>query len=199
MGYKILAIERQYGSSGLAVGEAVAKKLGIHCYGREILEMTTKKLNVAPENIEHMEENGHKSLLYDLALLAQSGLTGNGLQADRQVFLEESKIIQELAAKEKCVIVGRCATGVLAERKDCLKVFIYADIQSRVKTATEKYGVASEMAFGVLKKNDRRRAAFYKNNTEYIWDNWSDYDLCLNSGTLGIDGCVELIISMMKF
>ena len=54
------------------------------------------------------------------------------------------------------------------------------------------------MAIHVLKKNDRRRSAFYKNNTEYIWDNWSGYDLCLNSGTLGIDGCVELIISMMQ-
>ena len=59
--------------------------------------------------------------------------------------------------------------------------------------------LSSLMAFGVLKKNDRRRAAFYKNNTEYIWDNWSGYDLCLNSGTLGIDGCVELIISMLQW
>ena len=196
-GYRVLAIERQYGSSGLAVGEGVAKKLGIHCYGREILELTAKKLNVNAENIEHMEENAHKSLLYDLALLAQSSFTGNGLQADRQVFLEESKIIQELAMKEKCVIVGRCATGILHERKDCLRVFIYADLPYRIKTATQKYGVATDMALGVLKQNDKRRSAFYKNNTEHIWEDWSGYDLCLNSGTLGIEKCIDMITNIM--
>jgi len=196
-GYRVLAIERQYGSSGLAVGEGVAKKLGIRCYGREILELTAKKLNVNVENIEHMEENGHKSLLYDLALLAQSSFTGNGLQADRQVFLEESNIIQEIAMKEKCVIVGRCAAGILHERKDCLRVFVYADLPYRIKTATQKYGVASDMALGVLKQNDKRRAAFYKNNTEHIWDNWSGYDLCLNSGTLGIEKCIDMIVNIM--
>ena len=73
--------------------------------------------------------------------------------------------------KEKCVIVGRCAAGILHERKDCLRVFIYADLPYRIKTATQKYGVASDMALGVLKQNDKRRAAFYKNNTEHIWDN----------------------------
>ena len=60
--YRILTIERQYASSGLAVGEAVAKRLQIPCYGREILEMTAKRMNVQPENIEHMEETAHKSL-----------------------------------------------------------------------------------------------------------------------------------------
>lgn len=195
--YKILAIERQYGSSGLAVGKEVARRLNINCYGREILEMAAKNMNVQPENIEHMEENAQKSLLYDFALLARSGLTGNGLQEDRRVFLEESTIIKQLVMQENCVIVGRCATGVLKDRKDCLKVFIYADLAYRVKTATKEYGVASDMAMGVLKQNDKRRSAFYKNNTEHIWDDWSGYDLCLNSGTLGIEGCADIICAMM--
>lgn len=196
--YKILAIERQYGSSGLAVGREVAKRLNINCYGREILEIAAKNMNVQPENIEHMEENAQRSLLYDFALLARSGLTGDGLQEDRRVFLEESSIIKELVMKEEnCVIVGRCATGVLKERKDCLKVFIYADLMYRVETATKEYGVAKEMAMGVLKQNDKRRSAFYKNNTEQMWDDWSGYDLCLNSGTLGVKRCADIICALM--
>ena len=196
--YRILTIERQYASSGLAVGEAVAKRLQIPCYGREILEMTAKRMNVQPENIDHMEETAHKSLLYDLALLAQSGLTGNGLQADRQVFLEESNIIKELAMTQKCVIVGRCAGGILRERKDCLRVFIYADLKNRIETATKKYGVSQQTVLNVLKQHDKRRSSFYKNNTEYIWQDWTGYHLCLNSGMLGIEKCVDLIVNIME-
>ena len=196
--YKILTIERQYASSGLAVGRAVAKRLQIPCYGREILEMTAKKMHVQPENIEHMEETANKSLLYDLALLAQSGLTGNGLQADRRVFLEESNIIKELAMNGPCVIVGRCAGGILRARKDCLRVFIYADLENRIQTATQKYGVAQENVLNVLKQNDKRRSSFYKNNTEYLWQDWTGYHLCLNSGILGVEKCVDLIVDMME-
>ena len=133
-----------------------------------------------------------------MALLAQSGLTGNGLQADRQVFLEESNIIKELAMTQKCVIVGRCAGGILRERKDCLRVFIYADLKNRIETATKKYGVSQQTVLNVLKQHDKRRSSFYKNNTEYIWQDWTGYHLCLNSGMLGIEKCVDLIVNIME-
>ena len=110
-----------------------------------------------------------------------------------QINAYQTELIKELAEKESCVIVGRCAGWVLKERKDVLKVYIHADRDFRTKRAVTIYHDAKEHVDGILRRCDKRRGNFYSANTGKKWDDKSEYHLMLDSGKLGIEGCVEVI------
>lgn len=191
----IITIERQYGSGGSYIGKLAAEKLGINCYNRQILEMTAQQCGIAPEFLETAEENVPTSFLYSLLLSANPARTmEENLPLSDKVFLMESKIIGEIANKEKSfVLVGRCGNYILEDR-GCFSVFIYADAKSRVKRAIEEYHIPENKAESIMKKADKRRETFYNVNTGGVWQDKDQYSLCLNSALLGDDLCAELIV-----
>ncbi|MCQ2468350.1 MAG: cytidylate kinase-like family protein [Ruminococcus sp.] len=191
----IITIERQYGSGGSYIGKLAAEKLGINCYNRQILEMTAQQCGIAPEFLETAEENVPTSFLYSLLLSANPTRTmEENLPLSDKVFLMESKIIGEIANKEKSfVLVGRCGNYILEDR-GCFSVFIYADAKSRVKRAIEEYHISENKAESIMKKADKRRETFYNVNTGGVWQDKDQYSLCLNSALLGDDLCAELIV-----
>ena len=191
----IITIERQYGSGGSAIGKLTAEKLGINCYNRQILEMTAERCGIAPEYLESAEENVPTSFLYSLLLSANPARTmEENLPLSDKVFLMESRIINEIAEKEKSfVLVGRCGSYIL-EEKGCFSVYIYADPEFRVKRAIKEYEIAENKAESVMKKADKRRETFYNVNTGRLWQDKDQYSLCLNSAELGDDLCAELIV-----
>lgn len=105
-------------------------------------------------------------------------------------------IITELAQKGPCVIVGRCADYILDDKADCLKVFIHADIGFRARRIVEVYGESDVSPLERLKEKDKRRAAYHLFYTDKKWGDARNYDICLNSGVLGIDNCVDIIASL---
>ncbi|MBR5684239.1 MAG: cytidylate kinase-like family protein [Ruminococcus sp.] len=191
----IITIERQYGSGGSNIGRLTAEKLGIKCYNRQILEMTAERCGIAPEYLENAEENVPTSFLYSLLLSANPARTmEENLPLSDKVFLMESRIINEIADREKkFVIVGRCGSYIL-EDKGCFNVYIYADPEVRVKRAIEEYGVSEGKAESIMKKADKRRETFYNVNTGRLWQDKDQYALCLNSGVLGDELCAEMIV-----
>lgn len=191
----IITIERQYGSGGSVIGNLVAEKLGVNCYNRQILEMTAERCGIAQKYLESAEENVPTSFLYSLLLSANPARTmEENLPLSDKVFIMESRIINEIAEKEKSfVLVGRCGNYIL-EDKGCFSVYIYADTESRVKRAIKEYGVAENKAESVMKKADKRRETFYNVNTGKTWQDKDLYSLCLNSAELGDDLCAELIV-----
>lgn len=191
----IITIERQYGSGGSYIGKLAAEKLGINCYNRQILEMTAQQCGISPEFLETAEENVPTSFLYSLLLSANPARTmEENLPLSDKVFLMESKIIGEIANKEKSfVLVGRCGNYILEDR-GCFSVFIYADAKSRVKRAIEEYHIPENKAESIMKKADKRRETFYNVNTGGVWQDKDQYSLCLNSALLGDDLCAELIV-----
>lgn len=196
--YHIVTIGRQYASGGRAVGEMVAQKLGIPCYHDNILDMAAQKLHVDKEYIMHAEERVTSSLLYNLAMSATAGFVQEkSMPLSEKVFMAESEIIKEIASKGSCVIVGRCARYILKERKNCLNVFIHADLDSRIKRAVTKYEINENEAESILRKNDKRRANFYNVNSGMKWGEKEFYDVCLNSSTLGIEKCASVILSLL--
>ena len=102
----------------------------------------------------------------------------------------------ELAEKESCVIVGRCADYILKDLADCLRVFIYADMDVRAERIVTQYGERVEAPEKRLKDKDKRRAAYYQFYTDSKWGVIQNYDVALNSGTLGIDGCVDVLAAL---
>jgi len=195
--YNIIAIERQYASGGLLIGKLLSEKVGVTLYDRIILEMAAKKIGVSLDNIEHLEETQTSSLSFGISMSALGGMMDQ-IPLASQLFFSETEIIKNISRAGPCIIVGRCAPYILNDRKDCLKVFIYSDINNRIKRAIQEYRIPESKVETTLRKNDQRRANFYNANSETKWDEKESYDICLNSGLLGIENCVDLLSEMME-
>ena len=112
-----------------------------------------------------------------------------------QVNAYQTELIKELAEKESCVIVGRCADYILQGREDCFHVFITGALPDRANRVIAEHGVAVDAARSHVKERDRKRSSYYKHITDQTWGMAANYDLCLNSSKLGIDRCVDLILA----
>lgn len=193
---RIITISRQFGSGGRTVGKEVAAKLGIPCYDNELIEKVAEESGLAKEYIaEHGEYTAHGSWL---ANVLASGRTYNGISNQDYLWITQRKIIMELAQKESCVIVGRCADYILRDVADCIKVYIHADMEKRAERIVNLYGEREDSPMKRLKDKDKRRAAYYQFYTEMEWGNANHYDIALDSGTLGIEKCVDIIADIYK-
>lgn len=199
MGYSIVTIEREYASGGRDVGKVAAEMLGIPYYGHEILEIAAKRNHTSPEYLQNLEEGVTNSFLYSLIMMnsIQSG-TDIGLSDTDKLHLAESEVIADLAKQGPCLIVGRCAGCVLADRKDVLRVFIHADREARKERAVHIYGVDPKKVDNVLKQYDKRRSNYYMANSGKRWDDPDEYHLILDSGKLSIRACAEIIVQAYK-
>ena len=197
MKYKVIAIEREYASGGSEIGEKLGDKLGIPCYGYEILEKAAAKLNVSVEYLRNAEENITGSLLYGLAAFANAaaGKEFDLLVTEQKLAMVEAEVIKELALSP-CIIVGRGASSIFADDDKVLKVFIHSDRKARVERAIEVYGHKPKQAESVLNHNDRRRANYFKATTQKEWKDDDVYQLILNSGKLGIDQAVSILYNI---
>ena len=108
----------------------------------------------------------------------------------------QCQVIAELADKESCVIVGRCADYILRARADLLTVFIHADKEIRDERIAGEYGVPEDSVVRRRKEKDKRRAAYYQFYTDMKWGDARNYHICLDSGELGIDKCVDILAQL---
>ena len=188
---RIITISREYGSGGRAIGRKLADKLGIHCYDAELIQKIVEKsgypADYVKEKGEDAEGGGLSMFLVDRRL---------GPTHQDTLWKIQSQVISELADKESCVIVGRCADYILQARADCLTVFIHAEFDKRVKRIINEYGEPEEKAYKRLKDRDKRRMAYYNYYTDKKWGNAENYHVCLDSGALGIDKCVEVLAQL---
>lgn len=199
MKYHIITIEREYASGGNEIGERVAKRLGVPCYGQEVLSRAARLMHTVPERLLHLEENTSNSLLFSLGMAAKV-MTGerDGLSEEGALYVTEERVIKDMALQGPCVIVGRCAGWILRERSDVLRIFIHADRQFREKRAVEDYGIPVDRAENTLKRYDRRRANFYHANTCMKWDDKKGYHLVMDSSAVGIAQCVQVICDLAE-
>ena len=199
---KIVTISRQYGSGGRYIGENLAKAMGVPCYDEKLIDMVAKESGFAQSFVAEKGERMTGSLLFNIASSLSFAnnvfSTNNGVTLQDEIYFTQTRIIKELADKGPCVIVGRCADYILREREDCLNVFIFADNESKIERAEKYFNITREEAPAVLKKKDKARANHYKYYTDQEWGMASNYDLCLNSGLIGIEGCVKAIQQVLE-
>ena len=187
----IITISREYGSGGRYVGKLVADKLGLKLYDKQFVEVLAKETGLSEEYIENNEQK--RSTLATLNDGYYFGLNN----AD-ELFLKETKLIKEVADRESCVIIGRCANFVLKDREDVVKIFIYSDMENKIKRATEFYGLDKSKAEKEIKSLNKLRANHYKFYTDREWRDFNNYDLCINSDTLGVEKTADLICEFIK-
>lgn len=194
----IITISREFGSGGRSIGKMVAQKLGYEFYDSEIVNQVAERSGFSPAFIEECGEyaSARSSMLF--ALVTANQYNANGMSMQDKLYLEQANIIQEIAEKGNCVIVGRCADFILRERKDCLHVFICSDMESRAKRIVERYGQKDKSPEKRLTEKDQKRKVYYKNYTGRQWGQVQNYALCLNSGILGLEACAEMIVQAAK-
>lgn len=190
MNNKIITISREFGSGGRTIGKQLAAEIGIHCYDAEIIERIAKESGFAKE---YIAESSEYTASANWLTNAFSGRDFNGHSNQDDLWAIQYKIIRELAKKESCVIVGRCADFILKDNPNCLRVFIHSDMNSRAKRIVEQYGESKEAPEKRLKDKDKRRAAYYHFYTDMKWGETRNYHITLDSGKLGIDKCVEIL------
>lgn len=196
--YSYIVIEREYGSAGTEIAGKLAEKCNIPCYGREILEELSKRANVSVDKLEEYEESATGSFLYSLYLMSkvQNGevdfTDGKG-----KVYLAEQKIIKEFANEGPAVFLGHCAGEALRDRKNVLRVFIHANLDDKKKRISREYGIEPKEIESTMKKFDRKRSNYYNANTGEKWDNFRNYDVVINSSTMGVNGAVELLAGII--
>lgn len=195
---RFITIEREYGSGGTKIARELAAKAQIPCYGEEILAEAAKNLNVTVEQMRDYEETTTGSFLYSIYLLSQS-MSGNSdmLSSDGKIFVQEQKVIQKFAIKGSSIFLGHCASEALKESSNLIKVFIHGDKASKRKRILEEYGIKKSQIDSVEKKNNKRRANYYRANTQKQWDDFHSYDIVLDSTTLGIQGCVDVLAGLL--
>ena len=195
---RILTISRQFGSRGRTIGEMVAKELGIPLYDREIIRRTSETSGLEEEFIEERSEQGYG---WFERVISSRNLSFGSKSPEEYIWEKQCKVITDLASKGSCVFVGRCADWVLKGKTDLLDAFIYAPTEFRIKTASELYDVGDISADKVAKfvrEKDKRRAAYYKFFTDREFGDIKNYDVCLNSGVLGIENCAAVLIDLFK-
>ncbi len=199
----VITIGREFGSGGLDVGRMLSERLNVKCYDKELLAMAAKESGLCQEIFESHDEKPTNSFLYSLVMdtYSVSGYTSTpfmDMPLNHKVFLAQFEAIKNLAKKESCIIVGRCADYALAEHPNCIQVFIHADKEFRVKHIMETYGLAKEKAADLIQKTDKKRANYYNYYSNKKWGDSRSYHLTLDSGELGFEGCCKMILDYME-
>lgn len=190
----VITIGRQFGSGGSEIGRRVAEQLGIPYYDKNIIDHVADKLGLSPQYVSRVEEKPTGSFLYSMAMYTYGTATDSGiLPTELQISSAQSEFILERAEEGDCVIVGRCADYILRNRSDVLNVFIYGEMQDRIKTVMERYHLGEREAVRIITQTDKRRAMYYNTNTQRRWSARESYHLLVDSSRFGIDGAVKLI------
>ena len=193
----IITIGRQYGSGGRYVAKLLAEKLGIPYYDKELLTEASKDSGICKELLESYDEKQGKNLLFSLISGAQVRAEPGSLYMDmplnHKIFLAQFDTIRRIADEGPCVIVGRCADYVLRDHENVINVFIKAGTEQRIKRIIKYNGADPIRAEEILRKADKQRASYYNYYATGTWGDVSNYDLVVDTGTLGIEGCVDLI------
>ena len=187
----VVTIAREYGSGGRYIGKLVSEKLGIKLYDKNFILKIAEETGLSAEYIEKNEQK--RELLDNLNIEYYSGLSN----AD-ELFIKESDLIKKVADEKSCVIVGRCADFILKNKENVVKVFIYSDKEGKINRATNIYGIDKNKAEKEINKINKLRANHYKYYTEKEWRDPSNYDICINSDSIGVEEAAKLICNMVK-
>lgn len=198
----IITIARQYGSGGKTIGQMLARDLGIPFYSREILRLASDESGIREELFNQADEKLRNNPLFGASKKVYTGglipPDSEEFVSDENLFNYEAKVIKELAEKESCVIVGRCADFVLKDRSDVVSVFFHAPKDYCMARAMERNSMTEKEMEKFIAKTDKYRGDFYHYYTGNTWNDARNYDLCLNSEKLGFEKCVEEIKAYIK-
>ena len=195
---KTITISRQYGSGGRRVAAMLSDKLGINFYVNNLLLIAGEKYGIRPGLMNEYDEKKGSSFLYGIGMLADGYTSEDRIMLPYKLFQAQKEAILRLMGEEgSCIFVGRCADQILKDRKDVLKVFIYAsEMEDRVNRIKGLDNISQRQALDRIAVKDKQRKDYYQFHTGQEWGRKENYDLCLNTSMLGYETCVDIIAAL---
>lgn len=198
----IITIARGYGSGGRTIGKMLSERLDIPFWDRDLIKLASEESGINEALFGQSDEKTKSGVFTKKSVYTG----GEKISPDKKAFTSEENLfnfqaetIKRLAKEKSCIIVGRCADYVLRDMPNVIRVFVYADTDSCVKNVAEVKGITNEKeALKMIASTDKERAAYYKAHTGREWIDARNYDLCLNSGELGFEKCVDIISNYVK-
>ncbi|MDR2691887.1 MAG: cytidylate kinase-like family protein, partial [Dysgonamonadaceae bacterium] len=196
----VITIGRQLGSGGKLTGELLSRKLGIPCYDKELIQMASMKSGLGREFFEKADEKNSVSILGNY-ISFRSGFMGHtaiNYLSNETLFKIQSDVIRNLAEKESCIFVGRCADYILRNYRHCLKIFICADRSDRIQRICRDCRISEKEAGMRIEQTDKKRASYYNYFSNKTWGAAISYDMCFNSSVLGIENIAGIVEDFVK-
>lgn len=198
MKHTVITIGREYGSGGHEIGARLAKRLGIPFYDKELIDIAAEKTGCCENFVRSTDEK--KPSVFARSATFSRGYAVSALSPEDNIFVQQSLIIRELAAKSSCVIVGRCADYVLQDEDYLVSVFVYAPLQDRInrkKQLSEEEKTEAEIKKEILAM-DKRREKYYSFYTGSRWGDSRNYHICLDTAKVGIEHAVDVILNFVN-
>ena len=197
---KIITISRQFGSGGRGIGKLLADRLDIPFYDKELIELASKESGIDERIFKSEGEETGRFYQVLGAIGYALGSPAGGIyeySINDQLYLVQANIIEQLANEGPCVIVGRCADYVLADRDDVLNIYLCADMDERLRRVIDEYHV-EDADEAMLCKVDKRRSNYYQYYTDRVWGKAENYDLCINTGKFDTDAIIGMIVDAYR-
>lgn len=191
----IITIARGFGSGGKTIGKMLSESLGIPYYDKDLIKLASEESGINEALFGKSDEKVKGGIFGKPKKYSGELAKPNSSEfvSEENLFGYQAEIIKNLADKGSCIIIGRCADFVLKDRKDVIKVFIWADMPTCIKNANIVCGLSEREAEKQIERTDKERSAYYKAHTGKDWDDVRNYDLCLNTSRLSFEKCVEII------
>jgi cytidylate kinase len=196
----VITVGRQLGSGGKLVGELLSQNLGIPCYDKELIQLASRESGLGREFFEKADEKSSHSFFGNFFGF-RSGYMGDNsgnCLCNETLFKIQSDVIKELAEKESCIFVGRCADYILRNHPRCLTIFVTANTEDRIRRINQDEHLAEKDARILIEQADKRRACYYNYYSNKEWGKATSYDLCINSSVFSINAIVLLIEVYIK-
>lgn len=197
----IITVARQFGSEGDRISEIVAGKLGIALYNKELIAIAARESGLNIDLLDKADEKATNSLLYSLALGSYShgsATMGLHMPINDTLFMKQAEIIRDLAGKQSCLIVGRCADYILKNEANRLSFFIRADMETRIERVMRDEDISVADAKDRIAKMDKRRINYYNFYTGEKGDKIDRFHYSLDSSVLGVEATADLICGIVK-
>ncbi|MCI5530435.1 MAG: cytidylate kinase-like family protein [Blautia sp.] len=191
MSKRIITINRMFGSNGRIIGKALAEELGIKFYDKELIEMASQEKNIPFDEFARVDEKKANQWRFPVDHEIQMNAEYHFVPMNDVLYDLQKKIILDLADREDCVIVGRCANHILKDKT--LSIFIYAPFDDRVRTVMERTGREEKSVRKLVKKTDKERRSYYEYFTDESWMDLTQYDLCINSSRFTKEQVIQMI------
>ena len=190
----IITIGRQHGSSGREIARLLAEKLNYKCYDKEIVDEAANHSDFSRDLIDAFDEKRMSAFILHAG---GYGLNENS-RLNMQVVSAQFDAMRNIAEKGNCIFVGRCADYILRDHDDLVSVFILGDMDERLKCLERRQGLDETEARKKIKEVDKDRSSFYRYYSDQTWGDAQNYDICINSSKLGVEGTVQVILDYIK-
>ncbi len=191
MAHRIITINRMYGSGGRLLGKALAEKLGIGFYDKELIRLASEENQIPYEELVKVDEKKASQWRLPIKEQMQMQPQYHFHPMNDVLFETQCRVIRELSQKEDCIIVGRCANYLLQDK--CFSLFVYAPFEYRVKSIMERLGREEKSARALVKKMDKTRKAYYEFFTDEKWNDLSNYQMSIDTSRFEQDFLLKIL------